>query len=259
MPNRYFGRTHAPAPHGEVRRARIPGRLHGDVGRGVPDAEHHDPLAGEHLGSAVVVRVDLLAREVLAARERRLGPARVPVVTVGDQHVVVVPGRDRARVVARPDRDVPPTALRGCHLGHLGTERDRVAEREVVDEVVEVLGDLPVARVVWQARRHRPRGVLHPLARGVDVQRAVRRADAVVVLVAPVAADPRAHLEAVEVDPLRLQHLGRSDPRRPGSDDAGGGMPRLMSAEATRRRPAPVSPPILEKTRNKSPATVDGE
>ena len=57
----------------------------------LPMPEHHHPLALEDVGGPVVVRVQLLAREGLAARERRLGPARVPVVPVGDDHVVVVP------------------------------------------------------------------------------------------------------------------------------------------------------------------------
>ena len=214
-----------PAPHREVGLARVPRRLHGDVGRGVADPQHHDRLAREELRRAVVVRMDLLAREVLAAGEGRLRPARVPVVTVGDQDVVVVSGLDGPGILARSDRDVPAATLGLRHLGHLGPEGDGVAQPEVVHEVVEVAGDLPVARIVGQARRHRPRGVLHRLAGGVDVQRAVGRADAVVVVVAPVAADLRPHLEAVEVDPRRPQHLGGRDPGGPGADDAGRGMP----------------------------------
>ena len=68
-------------------------------------------LPARTLGRPVVVGVDLLARERLAARERRLRPARVPVVTVGDQDVVVVPGLDRPGIVAATDRHVPAAAL----------------------------------------------------------------------------------------------------------------------------------------------------
>ena len=52
------------------------------------------------------------------------------------------------------------------------------------------------------------------------MQRAVSRGQLVVVFVAPVAADLGALLEAVEVDPARLQHLRRRDPRAPRPDDA---------------------------------------
>ena len=61
----------------------------------VADPQHHDGLACEELRRPVVVHMDLLARERLAAGERRLRPTRVPVVSVGDQDVVVVPGLDR--------------------------------------------------------------------------------------------------------------------------------------------------------------------
>ena len=46
------------------------------------------------------------------------------------------------------------------------------------------------------------------------MQRPVRGRHPVVVHVAPVAADLRADLEAVELDPARVQHLARRDPRR---------------------------------------------
>ena len=52
------------------------------------------------------------------------------------------------------------------------------------------------------------------------MQRPIRRRHPVVVFVAPVAADLRPLLEAVEVDPARLQHLRRRDPRAPRPDDA---------------------------------------
>ena len=205
-----------PAAHRQVRRTRDPGGLHGDVGRRVADPQHHHPLAGEHLGRAVVVGMQLLAREL--ARERRLRPARVPVVAVGDDHVVVVPRPDLV-VVSGARGDVVARAL-GRHARHLGPEGDPRPQPEVVDELVEVRRDLPMARVVGKVGRHRVGGVLHRIARGVDVQRLVRRRHAVVVVVAPVAADPRAEFEAVEVDASGRQHLRRGDSRRARSDDA---------------------------------------
>ena len=58
-------------------------------------------------GVVVVVRVHLLALELVRARERRLGPARVPVVAVGDHHRAVAlvrssPLRARASVTFQP-------------------------------------------------------------------------------------------------------------------------------------------------------------
>ena len=148
----------------------------------------------------------LLATEGVAARKARLRPARVPVVAVGDDHVLVVPGLGPFRL-ERPHRDVVPAVLAGHHLHDLGPEGDQVAETEVIDVVVEVVRDLPVARVVGQRLRHRVRGVLHRVPRGVDVQRAVRRADAVVVAVPPVPADP---------SPSRSSRRGSRAPGAPG-------------------------------------------
>ena len=61
----------------------------------VADAQHQHPLALQHVGLAVVVDVDLLAGELLGAGEGRFGPARVPVVPVGDQHGAVAMGLSR--------------------------------------------------------------------------------------------------------------------------------------------------------------------
>ena len=60
---------------------------------------------------------------------------------------------------------------------------------------------------------------------------AVRRGHPVVVAVAPVAADASRRLEAVEVDPARVQHLRRGDAGRAGADDADGGSRRHAAAE----------------------------
>ncbi len=82
----------------------------------------------------------------------------------------------------------PPPA-RGSARSTAGVERDPVAEAEVVDVGVEVRGDVRVVGEVGIGLRHREARVLHPLARRVDVQRAVRRRHPVGVLVDPVAAD----------------------------------------------------------------------
>jgi hypothetical protein len=59
------------------------------------------------------------------------------VVPVGHQHRAVMPGDLDAGVeVARGDG--PAATLHRLDVGHRGAEGDRVAEAEVVDEVVEV-------------------------------------------------------------------------------------------------------------------------
>ena len=93
-------------------------------------------------------------------------------------------------------------------------------EAETGHVVVEVLGDLPVARVVRVALRHREGPVGHQLAGAVDVQRAVGGGDAVVVFEAPVAADLRALLEAVEGDAAGGEDLTGGQARAAGADDA---------------------------------------
>ena len=169
----------------------------------------------------VVVRVHLHAGEHVAARERRLGPARVPVVAVGDDQRVVA-----ARLAAL-ERHVPACRRRRRRALDAGLERDPVAEAEVVDVVVEVLGDVGVVREVGIRLRHREVRELHPLARGVDVQRAVRRRHPVAVLEDPVAADAVGLLEAVEVEPALVQRLGGGDAGRAGTDHAHVGKPGI--------------------------------
>ena len=79
------------ATRGEVRRGGDVARLDGDVHRAVAHPQHDDVLARQERVVAVVVGVDLDALEGVGAGERRLGPAPVPVVAVGDdEHVVLV-------------------------------------------------------------------------------------------------------------------------------------------------------------------------
>ena len=95
------------------------------------------------------------------------------------------------------ERDLPDAV--GAPRGALdaGLEADAVAHAEVVDVVVEVLRDVGVVREVGIGLRHREVRVLHALARGVDVQRAVGGRHPVGVPPHPVAADAVGLLEAV--------------------------------------------------------------
>ena len=159
------------AAGGEVGLARDEARLDRDVHRRVAHPEHDDGLVAEEVRvvALVVVRVDLHALEVVGAGERRLGPARVPVVAVGDDQRVVAMRR------AVVERDLPHAVGPPRGVLDAGLEADAVADAEVVDVVVEVARDVRVVGEVGIRLRHREVGVLHALARGVDVQRAVRR------------------------------------------------------------------------------------
>ena len=201
------------ASGGEVGlRGRV-GRVDGQVHRAVAHPQDDHALVAELLRVLVVVRVHLAPREL--AGEGRLGPARVPVVAVGDHHGVI----DVRLAVLELDLEhavVPARDMRDA-----GLEADPVAEAEVVDVVVEVLGDLSVVREVGKGLRHLEVRVLHALARRVDVQRAIGGRHPVAVAEDPVAADPVGLLVAVEGDPALVKGLGAGDPRRAGADDAG--------------------------------------
>ena len=92
-------------------------------------------LPAQHLGLAVVVDVNLLALELVRSREGRFGPARVPVVPVGDEHRAVAMRLALALRVL--DGDLP-LALDGLDAHHLGAKPDLLPQPEVVDVVVEV-------------------------------------------------------------------------------------------------------------------------
>jgi hypothetical protein len=189
------------AAGGEVRVARDLAGLDRDVHRAVAHAEHDDVLVLQEVVVDVVVRVHLHALELVGAGERGLRPALVPVVAVGDeQHVVVLRlagvGRDLPRAVGQPLRPLDARV-----------EGDAIAKAEVVDVVVEVRGDLVVAREVGIRLGHREVRVGHPTARRVDVQEAVRRRHPVLVAEDPVATDAIGLLEAVERDAALVQSL----------------------------------------------------
>ena len=179
----------------------------------MPTIDH--VLAREQVVVDIAVGVQLLAGERVVARERRLGPARVPMVAVGHQQ------RIEALHRAAPERELPAPALQATRVDDLGLEPDVVAEAEVVDVVVEVLGDMGVVREVRIGLRHREVRVLHPVARGVDEQLPIGGRHAVPVAEDPVAADAVGGLEAGERDAALVERLGGGDPGRAGADDGG--------------------------------------
>ena len=212
------------------------GRLDRDVHRRVAGTDHDHVAARELVAGAVVVGVDLLAVE--RARVGRLGPPRVPVVAVGDQHGVVGAGLG---AVGPADAYVPAAVGGARDVLDGRVEGDRVAEAEVVDVLLEVGVHLVVARVGRVVRRHREVGVGHPRARRVDLEGVVAGGLAVGVVEDPGAADVAALLEAVE---------GRC---RPGRGAWPRRCPRSRRRSRTRaaatRRPAPArSPPARGAT-----------
>ena len=195
-----------PAPCGQVDGLAVVAGVDGDVHRAVAHPQHDDPLAVELLLLLVVVGVDLLDLGGVGARERRLGPAHVPVVAVGDEHRVVAVGLPRVG-----GQRVDPV-LAAADVLDAGLEADPVAEAEVVDVAVEVRGDLRVVGEVRIGLGHREVRVLHPQPRRVDVQGPVGRAHPVGVAEDPVAAHAVGLLEAVERDAPLVQGLGHGDP-----------------------------------------------
>ena len=191
------------------------GGLDGDVHGAVAHAEDDDVLAGEERVVDVGVGVHLLAGERVGAGEGRFGPARVPVVAVGDEQRVV-----GARLAA-VERDLPGAVLAAVGVLDAGLEVDVRAQAEVVDVVVEVLADVGVVGEVGIGGGHREVRVVHALARDVDEQVAVGGRHPVAVAEHPVAADLVGLLEAVEGDPALVQRLDGGDARGAGADDAG--------------------------------------
>ena len=218
-----------PAAQREVRLVGEVARVASDVDAAVPPADDDHPLARQLLGPAVVVRVHLDTVEL--TRERRLGPARVPVVAVGDHDRVV-----RASLAGR-ELDLPTAVVIPRHVLDRGLERDRVANPEVVDVAIEVVADVAPRRIVVRAQREVR--VRHPRTRGVHLQGRVTARAPVRVLEHPEPADHRPRLEAVERHASLVKHLRRRDPTGAGSDHAhprerGIGLDRALGA--ARRR-----------------------
>jgi hypothetical protein len=194
-------------------------KLGSDVHRAVAHPDHEHPLARQVVG---LVRIDVVVRVQLDsgkfAGKWRVRPVRLPVVSVGDRDRVV---RKRPAVV---ERDFEGSRFGAFDSLNTGLERDLFAKPEVVDVGVEVARDQLVMRKIRVAIGHRVVRVLHPRARGVDVQAAVGTAPAVLVLEHPIAADSVALFVAVERDRLVGEGFGHGDPRRPRADQANSGQ-----------------------------------
>src|SRR5262245_27413360 len=93
------------SPRGDLR------ALDRDVAGGVADAEDQDALAGEGLGRAVMMGVDLLTNETARTWKGWLGVPRIPMVAVCDNHGAV-PFGTRRPVVPPLDGDIPVASRR---------------------------------------------------------------------------------------------------------------------------------------------------
>ena len=217
------------------------GGLHSDVHRRVAHTQHDDPLAGEDGVVDVGVGVQLRAGEAVRPRERRFGPARVPVVAVGDHQRVVATG------LAGIELHRPQAVLVAGGVLHSGLEGDELAQAEVIDVGLEVRGDLRVMGEVGIGVGHGEVRILHARTRGVDEQVAVGGGHAVAVLEHPVAADAVGLLEAVERDPALVQRLDGGDPRGARADHAHLRRPPPPSHRSA-RCPLQTSVPLLEPT-----------
>ena len=186
---------HARAGHQRAAR-----RGHADVARdvagGVADADHADALADIRLRRPVVVRVQVLAAEALQLRACSGLASRWPVATITASNAATAPsasstshfGGSRVPVERRPDLRHPapePDTRRDAEM--LGVTHEVAVHVDVVGEGLRGVVEIEVAEA-------------GDAARSVDVQRAVGRGAAVVVLVAPHAADLAADLVDGDVE-----------------------------------------------------------
>jgi hypothetical protein len=178
-----LGHDPSAAPRCEVGVTGHVAGLHGDVHCAVAHAQHDDVAVGEVVVVGIGVCVHLHAGEAVRAGECGFGPARAPVVAVGHDEGVI------ATHLPALERDLPAAAVQAPRMLDAGLKRDRLAEAEVVDVVVEVLADVGVVGEVGVAFGHREVRVLHALAAGVDEQPPVGRRHPVLVLEDPVAPD----------------------------------------------------------------------
>ncbi len=220
------------APCGQQHRAGAAAQVHRDVDRRIAEADDEHALALERRRRAVVVRVQRLAVET--ARES--GPARIPEVAVGDDHRAILA---RAPVV---ERYLPAPACGGFDCANLAPEAHVLAHSEALCVGFEVLEHLPVRQEVRLVVGDGEVRVTQAPAARVDMQAAVGRRHAVVVLVAPHAAEIGSLLEDLEGQAAFEQCLRGGDARGTGTDDADVGHGR--SAQAISRAlncPQPAS------------------
>lgn len=105
-------------PRRQIRALGDVGGLDRDVHRRVAHPQDHDALAGEDRVVDVGVRMQLAAVERVCSWERRFGPARIPVVAVGDQQRVV------AAALARVELDRPHAVRVAAGVLDAGLEGD---------------------------------------------------------------------------------------------------------------------------------------
>ena len=98
------------ASHRDIGHGRDARRFHGNIHRRITEAKHQHTLANILVRDLVIVAVGNAAIE--AAGERRLGPARVPVMPVGHEQGAIAMHR------AIMQRDLPATTFKRPGLRH---------------------------------------------------------------------------------------------------------------------------------------------
>jgi len=161
-------------------------RFDRNVAARVARPDHQHALVVQHVRSLVVGGVHHVAGEMSG----KLGPARIPVVSVGYDHAGV------ATALASGKRGVPA-----------GPQFDQLIQAEAFGIGLQILEHLRVMRKRRVVRRHREIGVLRqPLGRD-GVRRGIDSAGRLAV--APVAADLVLPFENVDRNALLTQILGR--------------------------------------------------
>ena len=194
-----------------------------EIAARVARADRQDARALDLVHRAVGARVDLLAGELAGIRRQVL----IPQVPVTDEHARVLAGRtvgglDLPSVTAGgAERRDPLHAHAQAHVG---------AHAGLGGEALQVAAHLVTARIDRIARRHRIAGEAREVPGGDQVQG--------LVVGVPVAADALALLEAVERDPVPLEHLHRTQAGRAGADDTN--LHRAKDGARSADRPLPI-------------------
>ena len=196
-----------------------------DIDRAVAQAHHHHPLANQvqrFKRRAIIMGVDDAAVELAVPH----WAVRAPVMAVGNHDGAIGLG-------AMLRRHIPIAIRPARHFRHRRFELHQAPQAEMIDIIVEILGDQTVVREIRPIGGNRKFLELQPPFRRVDVQRLVGAAHAVGVVVGPVAADPVRRFEPVEHHPLVAQTLGGGETGTAGTDQgnrkrAHGNHPRQM-------------------------------
>ena len=183
------------APHRHRRAARLPANVHRDIDGRIANANDQDILVGKRGRRAIVMRVHLHPAE----RAGELGHARIPEVSVGDNHSAIV------ALLAAGERHRPAACGAGPDSLDARIEPDVRHDAGIFGVGFQILQHLTVRQEIGVGFGNREIRIAEVLAARVDMQAMVCGGHAVVVFVTPHAADLRPKLKALKRHALRAQ------------------------------------------------------